>query len=205
MLTHSLLQSDIFRPRIRTRLRLKKRPLVLSKVIKLSLVRLWQVRTCSVAVCLSLPSHSWFPSYRVSLVFFVSDHIYHIKFRHVYHITLHYILSRASHYITLHSVTCITLHDITFCHVYHITLHYILSRVSHYITLHSVTCITSHYITFRHVFRHMTAPSSGSLIFNHSILGASPCREHLSKHAGKMPSSYGCTFFSEFKVTYNDE
>ena len=131
------------------------RPLVLSKVIKLSLVRLWQVRTCSVAVCLSLPSHSWFPSYRVSLVFFVSDHIYHIKFRHVYHITLHYILSRASHYITLHSVTC----------------------------------ITSHYITFRHVFRHMTAPSSGSLIFNHSILGASPCREHLSKHAGKTRSS----------------
>jgi len=44
------------------------RPLVLSKAIELSLVTLWQVRTCSVAVCLSLPS--WFLSYRVSLVFF---------------------------------------------------------------------------------------------------------------------------------------
>jgi len=65
----SLLQS-VFRPRIRTRLHLKMRPLVLSKAIELSLVTLWQVRTRSMAVCLSLPSHSWLPSYRVSLVFF---------------------------------------------------------------------------------------------------------------------------------------
>ena len=52
------------------------RPLVLSKAIELSLVTLGQVRTCSIAVCLSLPSHSWFPSYRASLslsLFFVSD------------------------------------------------------------------------------------------------------------------------------------
>ena len=73
----SLLQSDIFRPRIRTRLYLKMRPLVLSKAIELSLVTLWQVKTCSIAVCLSLPSHSWFPSYRISLVFFVSDHVHY--------------------------------------------------------------------------------------------------------------------------------
>jgi hypothetical protein len=69
----SLLQSDIFRPRARTRLFLEMCPLVLSKAIELSLVRLWQVRTYSITVCLSLPSHSWFPSYSVSLVFFVSD------------------------------------------------------------------------------------------------------------------------------------
>ena len=43
------------------------RPLVLSKAIGLSLVTLSQVRTCSIAVCLSLTSHSWFPSYRISL------------------------------------------------------------------------------------------------------------------------------------------
>jgi hypothetical protein len=65
----SLLQSNIFRPRIRTRLYLKMRPLLLSKAIELSLVTLWQVRTYTIAVCLSLPSHSWFPSYRVSLFF----------------------------------------------------------------------------------------------------------------------------------------
>jgi hypothetical protein len=65
-----LLQSNIFQLRIRTRLYLKMRPLVLSKVIKLSLVTLWQVRTYSVAVCLSLPSDSCFPSYTVSLIFF---------------------------------------------------------------------------------------------------------------------------------------
>ena len=75
MLTRSLLQSDIFRPRIRTRLYLKMRPLVLSKAIELNLVTLWQVRTCSIAVCLSLLSHSWFPNYRVSLIFFVSDYV----------------------------------------------------------------------------------------------------------------------------------
>jgi hypothetical protein len=46
------------------------RPLVLSEAIELSLITLWQVRTCSIAICLSLPSHSWFPSYRASLVFF---------------------------------------------------------------------------------------------------------------------------------------
>jgi hypothetical protein len=77
MLTsRSLLQSDIFWRRIRTHLYLKIRPLVLSKAIKLSLVRLWQVRTCSIVACLSLPSHSCFPSYRVSLVFFVSYQVY---------------------------------------------------------------------------------------------------------------------------------
>ena len=70
MLTHSLLKSDIFWPRIRTCLYLKMLPLVLSKAIELSLVTLWQVRTCSIAVCLSLPSHSWFPKFRVSLFFF---------------------------------------------------------------------------------------------------------------------------------------
>jgi hypothetical protein len=76
MLTRcSLLQSDIFRPRIKTRLCLKMRPLVLNKAIMLSFVTLWQVRTCSIALCLSLPSHSLFPSYRVSLVFFVSDQV----------------------------------------------------------------------------------------------------------------------------------
>jgi hypothetical protein len=49
-------------------------PLVLSKAIELSLVTLWQVKTCSITVCSSLPSHSWFLSYRVSLFFFfVSD------------------------------------------------------------------------------------------------------------------------------------
>ena len=62
---------DIFWPRIRTRLYLKMRPLVLSKAMELSLVTLWQVRTWFVAVCLSLPSHSWFSSYRVSLFFFL--------------------------------------------------------------------------------------------------------------------------------------
>jgi hypothetical protein len=76
MLTRSLLQSEIFRPRIKTPLCLKMHTLVMSKAIKLSLVTLWQVRTCSIAVCLSLPSQSWFLSYRVSLVFFVSDHVY---------------------------------------------------------------------------------------------------------------------------------
>jgi hypothetical protein len=77
MLNHcSLLQSSIFRSRIKTRLCLKFRPFVRSKVIKLSLVTLWQVRTCSITACLSIPSHSWFPSYRVSLVIFVSNHIY---------------------------------------------------------------------------------------------------------------------------------
>jgi hypothetical protein len=67
----ALLQSDSFWLRIRTHLYLKMHPLVLSKAIELSLVTLWQVGTCSMAVCLSLPSHSWFLSYRVSLVFFV--------------------------------------------------------------------------------------------------------------------------------------
>ena len=77
MLTHcSLLHCDIFRPRIRTRLYFVMCPLVLSKAIELSLVTtdhlvtLWQVRTCSIAVCLSLPSHSWFPSSRVRFFFF---------------------------------------------------------------------------------------------------------------------------------------
>jgi hypothetical protein len=70
MLTCSLSQSDIFWPRIRTCLYLKMRPLVPSKAIELSLVTLWHVRTCSIAVCLSLTSHCWFLSYRVSLVFF---------------------------------------------------------------------------------------------------------------------------------------
>ena len=65
----SRLQSDIFRPKIRTRLYLKMRPLVLSKAMELGLVTLWQFRTRSIAVCLSLPSHSWLPSCRVSLVF----------------------------------------------------------------------------------------------------------------------------------------
>ena len=65
----SLLQSDIFRPRIRTRLYFKMCPLVLRTVIELSLVTLWQVRICSIVIYLSLPSHSWFLSYRVSLVF----------------------------------------------------------------------------------------------------------------------------------------
>ena len=48
----------------------------MSKAIELSLVTLWQVRTCSTAVCLSLASHSWFPSYGVSLIFFVSDQVH---------------------------------------------------------------------------------------------------------------------------------
>lgn len=47
----------------------------------------------------------------------------------------------------------------------------------------------SRYITFCHVFRRTTVPSLGSLIFNHSILGASTCREHSSKHVGKIRSS----------------
>ena len=65
-----------FPTRIITRLYLNMRPLALSKAIELSLVTLCQVRTYSIAVCLSLPSHSWFPSYRVSLFFCVSDHVY---------------------------------------------------------------------------------------------------------------------------------
>jgi len=40
LLTRSLLQSDIFRPRIRTRLYLKMRPLVLGKAVELSRVAL---------------------------------------------------------------------------------------------------------------------------------------------------------------------
>jgi hypothetical protein len=71
MLTSSLLQSDIFRPRLRTRLYLKMRPPVLSKAILLSLGTLWQVRKCSVAICLILPSPSCFLSYSVSLSFCV--------------------------------------------------------------------------------------------------------------------------------------
>jgi hypothetical protein len=39
----------------------------------------FKVRTYSIAVCLSLPSHSWFPSYRASLVFFVSDPVCHVN------------------------------------------------------------------------------------------------------------------------------
>jgi hypothetical protein len=71
MLTRcSLLHSNIFRPRVRTRLYLNTRPLVLSKAMELSLVSRWQVRTCSITISLSLPSHSRFPSYKVSLVFF---------------------------------------------------------------------------------------------------------------------------------------
>ena len=69
MLTRSLLQSDIFQLRIRTRLYFKMRPLVLSKAIELSLVTLWRVRTCSIAIYLSLPSHSWFLGYRFLFVF----------------------------------------------------------------------------------------------------------------------------------------
>jgi len=46
------------------------RPLVMSKAMEQSLVTLWQVRTCPIAVCLSLPSHSWFLNCRVSLVYF---------------------------------------------------------------------------------------------------------------------------------------
>jgi len=53
----SPLQSNILRPWKETRLCLKMRPLVLPKAIKLSFVTLWLIRTCSIADCLSLPSH----------------------------------------------------------------------------------------------------------------------------------------------------
>jgi hypothetical protein len=54
------------------------RPLVLSKAIERCLVTLSQVGTRFIAVCLSLPSHSWFPSYgvRLSLCVCVSDHVH---------------------------------------------------------------------------------------------------------------------------------
>jgi len=45
------------------------RPLVLIKRMELSLLTLWQVRICSIASCLSFPSHSCFSSYRVSLFY----------------------------------------------------------------------------------------------------------------------------------------
>jgi hypothetical protein len=70
MLTRcSLLHANIFRPRVRKCLYLNTRPLVLSKAMELSVVSWWQVRTCSITISLTLPSHSRFPSYRVSLVF----------------------------------------------------------------------------------------------------------------------------------------
>jgi hypothetical protein len=76
MLTRcSLLHSCTLR--VRKHLYLNTCPLVLSKAMELSTVSWWQVRTCSITISLSLPSHSRFPSYRVSLVFFfVSDHVY---------------------------------------------------------------------------------------------------------------------------------
>jgi hypothetical protein len=56
MLTRcSLLQSDILRPRVKTRLYLKMRQLVLSEAIELKLVTLWQDRSCSIAVYLFHP------------------------------------------------------------------------------------------------------------------------------------------------------
>jgi hypothetical protein len=54
-------------------------PLVLSKAMELSIVSWWQDITCSVTISLSLPSHSRFPSYKVSLVIFVSDHVWALR------------------------------------------------------------------------------------------------------------------------------
>jgi hypothetical protein len=75
MLTCSLLRSDIFHPRLWAPLHLKMRPLVLSKAIKLSFVTLFQPRTWSITTCLLIASPSSFPSYSVSLVFYVRQRL----------------------------------------------------------------------------------------------------------------------------------
>ena len=100
-----ILQSDIFRLRMRKPLYLKMCPLVLTKVIKLILVTLRQVRTCSIAVCLSLPSHSWFPSYWVSLIFFVLDHVHYTE-RYHFHMCWVWVIFSTKSYCVIYFMSC---------------------------------------------------------------------------------------------------
>jgi hypothetical protein len=77
MLTRcSLLQSDIFRPRVKTRLYLKMRQLVLSEAIELKLVTLRQDRSCSIAVYLFHPPNLGSRAIGLVSFFFVSDLVY---------------------------------------------------------------------------------------------------------------------------------
>ena len=58
------------------------------------------------------------------------------------------------------------------------------------------------YIILSYAFRRTSALSSGSLVCNCSIFGASAGCKHLSKRVGEMRSSYWCTIFQDFaKVT----
>ena len=53
----------------------------------------------------------------------------------------------------------------------------------------------SRHVTFSYVSRRTSAPSSGRLISNCSIFGATAGSKRLSKHVGKIRSFHWCTIF----------